>query len=202
LISARRSNRCRSSGSKIQVMGGLEDRSAQPGEDGAGDHARANGTFLTGVRLKKSATDLRAGVSIDQVIAREVGHLTRFPSLELTCETERPSGICDSGYSCAYQFNLSWCSPTTPMTAECNPRLAFERLFGDGPPGQRSESLRLRRQEQRSILDFVMDDARAMERRLNSGDKAKLDQYLTNLRGPGASHSSRGEIGRSQRSHG
>jgi len=167
---------------QIQVMGGLEDRSAQPGEDGAGDHARANGTFLTGVRLKKSATDLRAGVSIDQVIAREVGHLTRFPSLELTCETERPSGICDSGYSCAYQFNLSWCSPTTPMTAECNPRLAFERLFGDGPPGQRSESLRLRRQEQRSILDFVMDDARAMERRLNSGDKAKLDQYLTNLR--------------------
>jgi hypothetical protein len=106
--------------------------------------------------LKKSATDIRAGISIDQVLAREVGHLTRFPSLELTCETERPSGICDSGYSCAYQFNLSWSSPTTPMTAESNPRLVFERLFGAGPPGQRAENLRRRRQEQRSILDFVL----------------------------------------------
>jgi hypothetical protein len=170
---------CRQS---VQIIGGLEDRSAQPGEDGAGDHARANGTFLTGVRVKKSATDLRAGISIDQVLAREIGQLTRFPSLELTCETERPSGICDSGYSCAYQFNLSWSSPTTPMTAESNPRLVFERLFGAGPPGQRAQNLRLRRDEQRSILDFVMDDAWAMESRLNYGDKAKLDQYLTGLR--------------------
>jgi hypothetical protein len=166
----------------LQILGGLEDRSARPGEDGAGDHARANGTFLTGVRLKKSATDLRAGISIDQVLAREIGHLTRFPSLELTCETERPSGICDSGYSCAYQFNLSWSSPTTPMTAESNPRLVFEQLFGDGPPGRRTESLRLRRLEQRSILDFVLEDARAMQRRLNPGDQAKLDQYLTGVR--------------------
>jgi hypothetical protein len=166
----------------LQILGGLDDHSAEPAEDGAGDHARANGTFLTGVRLKKSATDLRAGISIDQVLAREVGHLTRFPSLELTCETERPSGICDSGYSCAYQFNLSWSSPTTPMTAESNPRQVFERLFGAGPPGQRAESLRRRRLEQRSILDFVMQDARAMQRRLNPGDQAKLDQYLTGVR--------------------
>jgi hypothetical protein len=166
----------------IQILGGLEDRSAQPKEDGAGDHARANGTFLTGVRVKKSATDLRAGISIDQVLAREIGQLTRFPSLELTCETERPSGICDSGYSCAYQFNVSWSSPTTPMTAESNPRLVFERLFGAGAPGQRTENLRRRRQEQRSILDFVLQDARAFQRRLNAGDQAKLDQYLTGVR--------------------
>jgi hypothetical protein len=166
----------------IQILGGLEDRSAQANEDGAGDHARANGTFLTGVRLKKSATDLRAGISIDQVLAREIGSLTRFPSLELTCETERPSGICDSGYSCAYQFNLSWSSPSTPMTAESNPRLVFERLFGAGPPGQRTEHLRQRRQEQRSILDFVLQDAQAMQRRLDSNDRAKLDQYLTGVR--------------------
>jgi hypothetical protein len=166
----------------VQILGGLDDKSAQPGDDGAGDHARANGTFLTGVRLKKSATDLHAGISIDQVLAREVGHLTRFPSLELTCETERPSGACDSGYSCAYQFNLSWSSPSTPMAAESNPRLVFERLFGAGPPGRRRENLRLRREEQRSILDFVLDDAKAMERRLDYGDKAKLDQYLTGVR--------------------
>ncbi|HEY3861378.1 MAG TPA: DUF1552 domain-containing protein [Verrucomicrobiae bacterium] len=166
----------------LQIMGGLDDHSAEPEEDGAGDHARANGTFLTGVRLKKSATDLRAGVSIDQVFAREIGHLTRFPSLELTCETERPSGSCDSGYACAYQFNLSWSSPSTPMAAESNPRLVFERLFGAGAPGQRAASLRLRRSEERSILDFVLQDAHAMERRLSANDQDKLDQYLTGVR--------------------
>jgi hypothetical protein len=153
-----------------------------PAEDGAGDHARANGTFLTSVRLKKSATDIHAGISIDQVMARGVGHLTRFPSLELTCETSRPSGACDSGYSCAYQFNLSWNSPTTPMTAESSPAQVFERLFGAGPPGQRLANLKRRRQEQRSILDFVLDDAKEMQRRLNPQDNDKLDQYLTGVR--------------------
>ena len=127
----------------VQVLGGLDHKTAEGGPDGAGDHARGNGTFLTGVRLKKSATDIRAGVSIDQVIAQRVGHLTRFPSLELACDSGRKSGACDSGYSCAYQFNLSWSSPTTPMTAETNPRQAFERLFGAGKPGERRAALEL-----------------------------------------------------------
>lgn len=166
----------------IQVLSGLEDRSALPADDGGGDHARANGTFLTGVRLKKSATEIHAGVSIDQMIARQVGHLTRFPSLELTCESDRLSGICDSGYSCAYQYNLSWSSPTTPAAAESNPRAAFERLFGAGPPGDRLANLHRRRQEQRSILDFVLDDARQMSRRLDTCDRDKLDEYLTGVR--------------------
>jgi hypothetical protein len=166
----------------LQILGGLEDVSANPENDGGGDHARAGGTFLTGVRVKKSATEIHAGISIDQVIAREIGHLTRFPSLELTCETSRPTGNCDSGYSCAYQFNLSWSGPTTPMTAEANPRLVFERLFGAGPPEQRLTNLKRRRKEQRSILDFVLDDAHHMERQLNPHDKDKLDQYLTGVR--------------------
>ncbi|MGO8701910.1 MAG: DUF1552 domain-containing protein [Limisphaerales bacterium] len=166
----------------IQVLGGLDDSSAKPGEDGAGDHARANGTFLTGVRVKKSATELHAGISIDQVMAQAVGDLTRFPSLELTCETSRPSGDCDSGYSCAYQFNLAWSSPTTPMAAESNPRQVFERFFGAGPPEQRLQNLQQRRKEDRSILDFVLEDARQMQRRLNAADKDKLDQYLTGVR--------------------
>jgi len=166
----------------IQILGGLDDRSALAGDDGAGDHARANGTFLTGVRLKKSATELRAGISIDQVIARQVGQHTRLASLELTCETARMSGACDSGYSCAYQYNASWSSPTTPMTAESNPRQVFERLFGSGPAGLRGENLRRQRQEDRSILDFVLADASDMQRRLNAGDRDKLDQYLTGVR--------------------
>lgn len=166
----------------IQVLGGLDHVNATAGPDGAGDHARANGTFLTGVRMKKSATDLRAGVSIDQVLAREIGHLTRFPSLELTCDNVRRSGACDSGYACAYQFNISWSSERTPMAPEGNPRLIFERLFGAGAHGERAESLARRQEEQRSILDFVLEDARAMQRRLDMQDKDKLDQYLTGVR--------------------
>ena len=166
----------------LQILGGMDHRTAEGGADGAGDHARGTGTFLTGVRLKKSATDVRNGVSIDQIMARQVGHLTRFPSLELACESGRKAGACDAGYSCAYQFNLSWSSASTPMPAESNPRLAFERLFGGGPPGQRQANLARRRQEQRSILDFALDDARSMRRRLGAGDGAKLDQYLSGIR--------------------
>src|SRR5262249_15297042 len=137
----------------LQVMSGLDQRNAEPGPDGAGDHARANGTFLTGVRMKKSAADVHAGISIDQVFAREIGHLTRFPSLELTCDYSRKTGACDSGYACAYQYNISWRSPTTPMAPEYNPRLIFERLFGSGrTASERAESLKRRQQEERSIL--------------------------------------------------
>jgi len=132
--------------------------------------------------MKKSATDIRAGISIDQVMARQVGHLTRLPSLELTCDAGRNTGACDSGYSCAYQYNVSWSSPTTPMTPEANPRQVFERLFGAGTPGDRAKELKRRRLEQRSILDFVVEDARDMQRRLNPGDQDKLDQYLTGVR--------------------
>lgn len=166
----------------IQVMGGLDHLNAIGGPDGAGDHARGSGVFLTGVRLKKSATDIHAGISIDQAMAREIGHLTRFPSLELTCDSVRKSSACDSAYSCAYQYNISWSSPTTPMTPETNPRLVFERLFGAGAPGERAANRKRRQLEQRSILDFIMDDAHRMERRLDAHDRDKLDQYLTGVR--------------------
>src|ERR1700689_696556 len=79
----------------LQILSGLDHLNAMPGPDGGGDHARANGTFLTGVRLKKSATDIHAGISIDQALARQVGHLTRLPSLELTCDGSPKNGACD-----------------------------------------------------------------------------------------------------------
>jgi hypothetical protein len=169
--------------SKIQVIGGLDHRHATAGPDGAGDHARANGTFLTGVRVKKTAGgDIRAGVSIDQVVAQQIGHLTRFPSLELSCDAVRKSGSCDSGYSCAYQFNLAWRSPSTPVAPEPNPRLVFERLFGSGPQGLRNQHLKMRQEQQRSILDFVMEDAQSLQRQMTARDKQKLDEYLTSVR--------------------
>lgn len=168
--------------SHIQVLGGLDQKAAYGGPDGAGDHARGNGVWLTGVRLKKSATDLRAGISIDQAIASEIGHLTRFRSLELSSDAIRTSGACDSGYACAYQYNLSWSSATTPVAAESNPRMVFERLFGSGAPGERAANMKRMQDEQRSVLDFVLEDANRMNRRLNGRDRDKLDQYLTGIR--------------------
>ena len=167
---------------QVQVLGGLAHANANAGNDGGGDHARGNSVFLTGVRINKSATDIRAGISIDQVIAKQVGHLTRFPSLELCCDPNRKSADCDSGYSCAYQYNIAWQSPTTPLTPEGNPRLAFERLFGAGPHGERAANAQRRMMDRRSVLDFVLADARAMQRRMTTTDREKLDQYLTGIR--------------------
>ncbi len=168
---------------QIQVISGLDHLNATAGADGAGDHARANATLLTGCRARKtSGADIHLGTSIDQLAARHVGHLTRFPSLELTCDAVRTSGGCDSGYSCAYQFNVSWRSATTPVPPEPNPRLVFERLFGSGTPAERRTNFRARQDRQRSILDFVRDDALDLRRQLGAHDDQKLDEYLTSVR--------------------
>ena len=167
----------------IQILGGLDQINATAGPDGPGDHARASGSFLTGVRVKKTAgADIHAGISVDQVAAQRIGRLTRFPSLELTCDAVRKSGSCDSGYSCAYQYNLSWSGPTLPVAPEPNPRLVFERLFGAGAPAERRKNLALRREQQRSILDFVLEDTRKLEKELGGGDQQKLDEYLAGVR--------------------
>ena len=168
---------------QVQVISGLADVSADPGADGAGDHARAGGTFLTGVRIKKTAgSDIKAGVSIDQVVAKQIGHLTRFASLELTCDVVRKSGECDSGYACAYEYNLSWTSPNQPLAPENNPQFAFERLFGEGARHERVANLKRRESEQHSILDYVLEDAKSLDANLDGRDRQKLDQYLTSVR--------------------
>ena len=168
---------------RIQVLSGLDHVNADAGPDGAGDHARANGTFLTGVRVKKTAgSDISAGISVDQIAANLIGGRTRFSSLELSTDPHRKSGECDSGYSCAYESNLAWRSATSPLSPESNPRLVFERLFGSGSPGLRGDSLVQRRAQQRSILDFVMEDAKSVGKQLTRRDHAKMDEYLTGLR--------------------
>jgi hypothetical protein len=168
---------------KFQVVGGLDLHEADPGNDGGGDHARANATFLTGTRARKTdGSDIHVGVSVDQVAAKHVGHVTRFPSLELSCDSVHKAGHCDTGYSCAYQYNISWQSPTTPMTPEPNPRLVFERLFGSGPPAERQKNYENRLRTQKSLLDFVLDDAHGLQGRLSKRDQDKLDEYLTSVR--------------------
>ncbi|MEJ6828905.1 MAG: DUF1552 domain-containing protein, partial [Akkermansiaceae bacterium] len=168
---------------QFQVFTGFSHENATAGRDGAGDHARANATFLTGARARKtSGSDIKVGVSVDQIAARAVESHTRLSSLELTCDGVRKSGKCDSGYSCAYQFNLSWRSENQPMTPESNPRLVFERLFGGGAGKDRAAGMRNRLATQKSILDFIADDAKAMHKHLGRNDQQKLDEYLTGVR--------------------
>ena len=167
----------------FQVIGGLDHENATAGRDGAGDHARASATFLTGARARKTAgNDIHVGISVDQVAAQKAGNLTRFPSLELSSDVIRNSGGCDSGYACAYQYNLAWSSPTTPVTPEANPRHVFERLFGAGEGADRRKNFAIRQQTERSVLDFVLEESSDVQRSLDMHDRQKFDEYLTVVR--------------------
>jgi hypothetical protein len=167
----------------FQVIGGLKHQHATAGPDGPGDHARASATFLTGTRARKTAgKDIFVGISVDQVAAQTYGNRTRFPSLELTCDAIRNSGSCDSGYACAYQYNIAWSSPTTPVTPDPNPRSVFERMFGAGSRDERSKNYALRQATQRSILDFILEDAQRLQAELGVADRRKLDEYLGGVR--------------------
>jgi hypothetical protein len=168
---------------ELQVISGLAHDKARPNGDGAGDHARASATFLTGCQARKTAAvDIKVGVSVDQIAAEKVGRFTRLPSLELTCDKARQAGNCDSGYSCAYSYNISWKSDSMPMAPEANPRLVFERLFSDGLPGETAENRERRKRYNKSILDFVLDDAQRLKSKLGTTDKRKLDEYLGAVR--------------------
>jgi hypothetical protein len=165
------------------VLSGLAHKKANANGDGGGDHARAMTTFLTGTQARKtSGADIHAGVSADQVAARTIGKRTRLPSLEIGAEAGGQSGSCDSGYSCAYSSTIAWRSETQPVPKETDPRLIFERLFENGRPDE-SEVTRARRaQVGRSVLDFVLEDAKRLDRRLGAADQRKLDEYLSAVR--------------------
>ena len=166
----------------INVISGLAHRKAFGNGDGGGDHARSSATFLTGCQAKKSASDIHIGISVDQVAANAIGDQTRFPSLELSCDRGQEAGSCDSGYSCAYQFNISWRSETQPMNPEIEPKAAFDRLFGGGSSDESREARLRREQQNKSVLDFVLDQTRGLQRSLGSNDRNKLDEYLTAIR--------------------
>jgi len=167
----------------VQVLSGLAQLKADPNGDGAGDHARASATFLTGCQARKTAAvDIRVGVSVDQIAAARVGKFTRLPSLELGCDKGQQAGSCDSGYSCAYQFNLAWKGPATPLPPEVDPRLIFERLFSNGNSGETAQARAVRQANHKSVLDFVLEDARQLHDRLGGTDRHKLDEYLAAVR--------------------
>lgn len=165
------------------VLSGLAHDKARANGDGGGDHARASATFLTGCQARKTnGLDIRVGISADQIAAEKVGKQTRFASLELGCDRGQMAGNCDSGYSCAYSFNISWKTESTPLPPEVDPRQVFERLFSNNVRGQVAENRELRERYQKSILDFVLEDARRLKANLGATDQRKLDEYLTAVR--------------------
>ena len=167
----------------LLVLSGLTHDKGRANGDGPGDHARSATAFLTGAQpLKSEGSEIRAGVSADQYIAQHLAGKTRFASLEIGAEPGRQAGKCDSGYSCAYSNNISWRDETTPMAKEINPRLVFERLFANQLPEEVSESQARRLRYRKSILDFVLEDARRLNNRVGGQDKQKLDEYLTAVR--------------------
>ena len=169
--------------SKLNVLSGLTLNGARSLGDGGGDHARSVAAFLTGAHPRKTdGKEIQNGISVDQVAAEKIGRLTRFPSLELGCEPSSQGGRCDSGYSCIYTSNMSWRSPTQPMSKEVNPRSVFDRLFGNDVDVEQQKNRAQRNENRKSILDFVLEDAGDLQRRLGAGDKAKLDEYLHAVR--------------------
>jgi len=167
----------------VLVLSGLAQDKGRPHGDGAGDHARASATFLTACKARKTpGADIKVGISVDQLAAQKIGELTRLPSLELGTDRARLAGNCDSGYSCAYSFNISWKAESTPMPPEVDPRQVFDRLFGNGNAGE-MEEVRIKRDRYRkSILDFALEDARKLKSDLGYTDRRKLDEYLTAVR--------------------
>jgi hypothetical protein len=167
----------------VQVLSGLTLDGARDKGDGAGDHARASAAFLTGAHARKTGgADLRAGVSVDQMAAAKLGDATPLPSLELGCDAAMTSGQCDNAYSCAYSANVSWRTPSLPMSKENDPRVAFERLFGGPSVGESAEERLRHLALRRSVLDLVGDDAKRLSAKLGATDRGKLDEYLSAVR--------------------
>jgi hypothetical protein len=163
----------------LNVLTGLTADKARPHGDGGGDHARALGAFLTGAQPRKTdGTDIRAGVSVDQVAASAIGDQTRLSSLEIGCEAGAMAGNCDSGYSCVYSSTMSWRSATQPLPKEVNPKSVFDRLFGGGSAAERAKT----RAKRQSVIDLVREDYKDLNGRVGRTDQMKLDEYMTSIR--------------------
>ncbi len=167
----------------MMVLSGLTHDKGRANGDGPGDHARSASVFLTGAQPRKTdGANIRVGVSVDQMAANVIGKQTRLASLELGCEAGRGAGNCDSGYSCAYSSNIAWASESTPVGKEVNPRLAFERMFVGSKDHQSHAARQQRIALRKSILDYVADDARSLQKQLGRSDQQKLEEYLSGVR--------------------
>jgi Protein of unknown function (DUF1552) len=166
---------------RMVVVSGLDQNQAETGNDGAsGDHTRGTSSWLTGVYPKRTeGADVRNAVSADQIAVSVLGKDTALPSLELAIDLNFLAGQCENSYSCVYLNTLAWTSPTTPLPTENNPRIVFERLFGDGGTAERRAA---QARQNHSILDSVLDDLHRVERRLGPGDRTRVTEYVDSVR--------------------
>ena len=164
---------------RVVLISGLDMPEAMAtDEEPGGDHARG-AVLLSGARPRRNAVSPYLGVTIDQLIAGKYGQDTILSSIQLGVEDTGNFGNCNWGYSCAYTNSVSWSSPTQPLPTQVNPRVVFERLFGDGTSAE--ERLAGRRQNA-SILDSVTLELSHFKKDLGAGDKARLDTYVENVR--------------------
>jgi hypothetical protein len=163
---------------RMLVLSGLDQNQSKAlATEVGGDHPRACTAWLTGTHARMtSGADLRAGISVDQIAAREFGKHTQLASLEVGLESAEVVGACESAYGCAYYNTISWRNETTPLPMENRPRAIFERLFGDGGSSAKA------RLAYRSVLDAVTDDVKRLRGRLGAADRGKIDQYLEAVR--------------------
>ena len=160
---------------QLTVITNLELKNAYPGT-----HATSNAAFLSAAKAKwTESSDYYLGTTVDQIAAKQIGHQTLLPSLELSMDLLQTVGQCDNGYACVYQNNLSWSSPTTPLPAEAHPRIVFERLFGEGgSAADRRAALR----RKASLLDWVREDISRLQNTLGPDDRTRVGQYLDTVR--------------------
>src|SRR5215831_415935 len=165
------------------TFSGLDSQQAAGlGFEIAGDHPRACTAWLTGTHAKMTAgADLHAGVSADQIAAKEFGKETQLASLEVSLESADVVGSCEAAYSCAYYNTISWRDEATPLPMENRPRVLFERLFGAFGTSD-PKTRQILRQEDRSILDAVNQDVSRLRGKLGGPDRGKIDQYLDAVR--------------------
>ena len=165
---------------RVLVVSGLGHRNAEAQNDGSGDHARASATWLSGEHPKRTeGIDVRAGTTVDQMAAHELGKETQLRSLEVAVDHLPLVGQCDIGYACTYVNTISWRTPTTPLPMETNPRVVFERLFGDGGSAQERH---LQRAQDHSLLDSVTEAAHRLQKTLGASDHQRVNEYLDGVR--------------------
>jgi len=164
---------------RVVLISGLDMPEAMANaEEPGGDHARG-AVLLSGARPRRNAVSPYLGVTVDQLIARKYGQDTILSSLQLGVEDAGNFGNCNWGYSCAYTNSISWTSPTDPLPTQINPRVVFERLFGDGTS---ADERRRDRQQSASILDAVVGQLGAFKNDLGAGDRERVDKYVDNIR--------------------
>ncbi len=165
---------------QLTVLTGLGHHNADNFGDGNGDHSRASATWLTGVHPRRTeGTDVQAGTTADQIAAKELGKYTQLASLEIGMDANYLVGNCENGYSCVYMNTISWRTPTTPNPVENNPRIVFERMFGEG--GTAPQRLAEMRRD-RSIIDSAADEIAGLQKTLGPRDRSRIAEYVDAVR--------------------